>query len=174
MPGITYGDAGTNRNITGITYGDAGTNRTLIEVWYGDGGVNRLVWPPVLVTLSNASRGAVRILPDPAAALARLGVFADGFVKNSANGAAFANNYQWLLSGVASAYDVRYTTVSGSVPSGMVSGAWVNLATDQIISMSRPGGSVGTNTGVVSVDISLAGLATPLATANFTLTATVS
>lgn len=130
--------------------------------------------PTTAVFLTNTTRNALRVLPDPAAALAQLGLAADGFVKNASNGSPLSNNYQWLLSGIASAYDVRYILLSGTTPAGMTSGLWVNMATDQILSLSRTGGSVGTTTASIQVDLSLAGVASSIATATFTMNATVS
>lgn len=168
MPGITYGDAGTNRTITSITYGDAGTNRTLIQIWYGDAGTNRLVWPSQVVSLTNHS---------PYASNTGVGTITATFTLDNAGlasettlpGGTIGYAPEWLSAGTPANYDCRWTTLSGTLSTG-TAGVWQNLGTTRAWSRNA-GAGVGVMTCSGTLEIRDAATLTVLATATITLTA---
>lgn len=78
----------------------------------------------------------------------------------------------WLISGSASAYDVRATLVSGTLTAG-TTGSWLNLATTRAWSRTRTSNIAGTDTVELTIELSLAGLATPIKSASVTIEAEV-
>lgn len=78
----------------------------------------------------------------------------------------------WLLSGSASSYDVRATVVSGSVTSG-TTGSWLNLGTTREWTRQNTLDIESSQQVVLTIELSLAGAATPIDSATVTLTATV-
>jgi len=168
MPrGLAYQDGANQRNIKFLYYQDGGSLRTITEAYYQDGANLRQWWPPEYVLLNNVNANAVRVLPDANPALARIGAYADGFVKRTINAGGALNQYQWLLTGVVADYDVRLTTVSGTAPAGPALATWHNMAADQIWSLQKPGGSVGVLDYVGTVEMALAGTGVPILSATF-------
>lgn len=166
MANVYYQDGGFIRDIEEMFYQDGATQRKIVEAWYQDGANLRKIWPPALVFLTATSANAFQI--SPATATASLSVSNTGFVVRTLNGSP-SNQYTWCLVGVPADYDVRATHTSGTVPSGTF-GSWLNCGTTRTWSISR--GSIGSSTGSFLVELSEAGLATPIASATFTLTAT--
>ena len=167
MAQIYYQDGGFLRTPDYLYYQDGASTRTIVEAWYQDGANLRKVWPPDLVFLTNASAKATR--PEPGTATATLSVSNIGAVVRTINGSG-TSLYTWLIVGAASDYDVRATHISGTVPTGTF-GSWLNCGTTRSWSLSQ--GSLGTTTGSFTVELSQAGLATPIASATFTLTASI-
>lgn len=126
------------------------------------------------VNISTASANANRILPDPAAAQASLGVYADGFVKRSINGGAALNQYTWLLLGINTDYDVRLTTIAGTAPAGPALATWHNLGTDRVWTLSQAGGAVGSSSYSGTIEVRDAVSLVVLGSATFSWSATVS
>ena len=127
-----------------------------------------------LVTLSGQTASALRVSPSAPPALARLGIYADGTVKRTINAGGTTTLYNWLLLGASSDYEVLYTYVSGTVPSGPL-GTWSNCGSNQIVTLSISGASPGSASSVVSVQLRLASSGVVLAgPVNFTLNCTVS
>lgn len=67
---------------------------------------------------------------------------------------------EWLVSGVASNYEVRFTHQSGTVPSGVTYGAWLALSSTRTPSLSAsrsttPG--ITSSTGAILVELRRAG-----------------
>lgn len=136
-----------------------------------------LLRPPslvaALVVLTAASATSTRVSPSVPPATSSLGVYADGNVKRTINAGGASTLYAWKLSGLSSDYELLFTFVSGTVPSGTL-GSWTSLASDSVISLSRSGSSVGTSSSVVSAQIRLASSGVVLAgPVNFTLTCNV-
>lgn len=100
---------------------------------------------PTTVAIGSRSVGAIMF--GSGLCLARYELRNDGVAYTRRNaGADTAISGEWLVSGAASAYDVRYTHLSGDVPAftGGSLGAWINMATGTVVSVSK-----GTGLGVV-------------------------
>lgn len=172
---LHYQDGASQRNIKFLYYQDGASQRQITEAYYQDGANLRQWWPPEFVFLSNQTANANRILPDPANAQAQMGVYADGFFKRSINGGANTALFQWLLAGgTASNYDVRLTAVSGTTPSGPALATWFNLASNQVWTIVKAGGSVGTVSFTGTLEIRDAATLAILATSTITFNADVS
>lgn len=162
MP-ITYGDAGTSRNLVALTYCDGGTNRTITEAWYGDGGTNRLVFSAVnLLGLDPSSTVTTPTDASATYTLTNAGL-------EQATG--LANN-TWLSAGAASSYDVRATLSSGALTSG-TTGSWLNLGTTRSWNVTRTNNAPGTDTATLTIEIRDATSLIVLATVTVVITATV-
>lgn len=172
MPGVFYGDSGTNRTMISITYGDAGTNRTIVEMWYGDAGTNRKVWPAATVALTNHTVYASRIGAGIVNAVFELNTSGSALGATTPAGGIGDGPFagEWMLTGPSSAYDARFTIVSGTLTSGSGAGVWLNLGTTRNWGRNA-GAGIGTNTCIGTVEIRDASTLVVLATATIDLTA---
>ena len=163
MAGIYYRDGANTRAAISVTYRDGATNRAISEAWYQDGATLRKIWPAGAVALTGKAINDVKITP--ATATATLSLLSAGTVSPSSAG-------EWLVAGAASDFEVFVTVNSGALSTG-TAGSWLSLGTTLTWTVSRPGGSVGTNTANITVSIRDVATATVLASAVFTLTANV-
>ena len=90
-------------------------------------------------------------------------------VQSRANGGSLANEFQWLLSGARSDYEVRGTVITGLPTTGPV-GTWTSLGADVVWTLLRT--AAGSISCSGTIEIRPAGGGATLATATFTLTAT--
>lgn len=175
MAAISYNDAGTWRTPTTIAYNDAGTWRTLSAVHYNDAGTWRQVYSGTSVALTDHTvTGTGTASVDIASATFRLKL--DGtaeMVETDGLGGSTTTpiSGEWLLSGSASDYQARMTTVSGTLSSG-TAGSWLALSStrDWVKSRLNPAGSVSY---VGTLEISLIADSIPIVSATITLTANV-
>jgi hypothetical protein len=86
------------------------------------------------------------------------------------NDGALPATYNWLLSGVASGYELRADLVSGDTPSGSL-GTWLNLATNRTYTLSRT--TLGSKACTLDLSIRRTSDSFVLATARQTMEATV-
>lgn len=125
------------------------------------------------ISTRTAANVALGEAPGPVSATASYGLLTSGVLQiNGADGV----SGEWRLFGASADYDVRFTSVSGSVPTGVTYGAWLNLATSRVASLSASrSGSVGLTSvsGVVTVEIRNTASGLVLATATITITAEV-
>lgn len=164
---ITYDDGTANRAITEVFYKDGATQRTIVEVWYGDAGTNRLVF--------SAGGGGVNIVggtithsvADPSDASTAYFLNSTG---SEASLPAGQVSNTWLLSGIASDYEVRATLTSGSLTSG-TTGTWLSLGTSR--SWTRDRNTAGVSQAVMTIEIRNATTLVVLDSASVTLTAEV-
>lgn len=98
-----------------------------------------------------------------AGAVASYSIGTDGYVR--INGVPFGT---WLKSGLAAAYDVHATVVSGSVSSG-TTGSWLPLTSTQTWSRNRA--TVGLNSVTLFIEIALTGTTVALDSATVTIEA---
>lgn len=82
---------------------------------------------------------------DPANALVTLTAEASGMMVGTGGA-----SYAWLLSGLASAYEIRADVSSGSLSSG-TTGSWLNMGTDRSWTVSRT--TLGTNSCTLQFQI---------------------
>jgi hypothetical protein len=170
MPDIYYQDGANQRHITGIYYQDGANLRTLQEVYYQDGANLRLVWTnaPATVYLEDAAQSGRAIAPSTASAT--INFTSGGLVQSRANSNPYALLFTWLLSGAASAYQIRATVSSGTSPAGSALNTWLNMGVDNLWVLSRS--TSGTSTSVLTIEIRDVATSTIRASATFTLQAT--
>jgi hypothetical protein len=165
VPGIYYQDGANQRAASALYYQDGASLRTITEAWYQDGANLRKIWPAAVVALTNHSPTTFA-----GGGTATASFIMDNTGVASGVGTSGGGTYsgEWMIVGPASAYDVRFTIVSGALTSG-TAGSWLNLATSRTWTVQR--GTPGTNMCQGTVEIRDATTLAVLATAAITLTA---
>jgi hypothetical protein len=129
------------------------------------GGVN--------ITPRTALNRVTNVLPASASATASYGLLNTGVLQLHGAGGVSG---EWMTSGAVADYDVRFTATSGTTPSGVTYGTWLNLATSRVPSLtanraSGAGVGVTTVTGTITVEIRATGSGVVLDTESITITA---
>lgn len=125
---------------------------------------------PPTVELDGGSIGSFTLSPDDSSIT--LSISPDGTLKQSQNFAASTSFETWLLSGSASAWDVRATLLSGALSSG-TTGVWANCGGTSAWTVQRTSNVVGSNTATIRLELRPAGGGAVAAAGDYTLTATV-
>lgn len=116
-----------------------------------------------------------RVSPDSAFASSEYQLSSDGvaYFNRAAQTDGFIPG-QWRIVGNSSDYDVRFSLVSGAA-TGSAFNVWLNLGSTRsvLVSASRSGVGISTQSGVVFVEIRNTASGIVLATATITLEATV-
>lgn len=121
------------------------------------------------VSLSNETISALSVSPADASASYRLN--ANGLVQGIRNGST-ATEGTWLLGGSAGAFEVRATTVSGSLDSG-TTGSWLNMGSTHTWTRTRTADTSGTSQWTGTIEIRDVATQTLQASATVTLEAEV-
>lgn len=121
-----------------------------------------------------ASKSLTRFSVDPANAHVGFRVHSDGTLDGAAGTSlSWSQNLgTWLVARVAADYDVRATLVSGDVPDGEATGDWVNCGTTRSWSHSVLT-IVAPKQSQLLIELSFAGLQTPIDSCTVNLHATV-
>lgn len=105
----------------------------------------------------------------PANALGRFRMSSDGDAYRGDTAGVFTSIFTWLTGlGAASDYEVRWTTVSGTLTGG-TDGAWESLGTTRNWTRNRTSDTPGTTTVVGTVEIRNASTLVVLASATITI-----
>jgi len=170
-----FNDGGTWRKITKFGFNDGGVWRTIQKAYFNDGGTWRQFFVYFTPSLTGQSRTDTGSLGSDGSSLATLSLNTDGTgsIVRSVVGDSFPCNWgSPTTTGIGASYWARVTITSGSLSSG-TTGSWLQLNVARNWARNRVGG-VGTNTCTFTLDIaSDSGGASIVATASFTLTATL-
>lgn len=95
----------------------------------------------------------------------------DGTVKEIDNGGTTTHE-TWILDGAVGDYEVRFSSLSGTAPSGTLD-TWLPLSSNQDITMTRTDDTSGTTSGHVWVEIRKAGEGSSMVIQDLDMQATV-
>jgi hypothetical protein len=123
--------------------------------------------PVVALSFTSASRTTVA----PTGATATWQLLSTGIGKATKSNGTF-NTWTWLLSGLASDYQISMALVSGATPSGDPLSSWLSLSSSRSWFVSR-GGTFGTTISNLQVSIKNVATGIIVATAAITITANV-
>lgn len=162
---IDVGVGGVFKAVPDMWVGVTSAWKKVSDGWVGVGGVWKQFYTSVAVNLLGLDPYGVAITPDDSTAVYTL-------TSSGLEAATGLSDSTWLLSGVASDYDVRVTVTAGTLTSG-TAGAWLNLGTNRSWSKVNPSNISSVQTVSMTVEISLAGAGVPIASAAVVITAEV-
>lgn len=127
------------------------------------------------VQFANRGLTSSQVVPPSATATRTYVVNNSGITQTSNNGGAATTLETWLLAGAAADYEIRMTTVSGTIFSGPAFGVWHSAASGLTWGISRSGGapSAGTTTGTALLECRRASDGVIVASATINLEATL-
>lgn len=164
------GVGGVWKEVKTPSVGVGGVWKAVSKAWIGVGGV----WKDFYIALSASLTGTTvtHTAISPANATAGLKVDNDGYVYRL-NGSTYTQLGQWLLAGLNSEFECRWTNTSGTLSSG-TAGAWANCSTDQGWNVAYNTNAVGNKICAGLLEIRMAAAPnTVLASASYSLEAYV-
>jgi hypothetical protein len=160
---LSVGVSGTWKTVAQLSVGVGGAWKTVTAGWVGVAGV----WKQFYAALDLIGGYAYAQSTSPADATATYALTNTGLEQRTG-----LSDNTWLLSGSASDYDVRATLLTGTLTSG-TTGSWLSLGTTRSWVRTRTLNIPGTDVVTLTIDLSLAGAATIIATASVTIEAEV-
>lgn len=158
---LHVGVAGAWKTVSQTFVGVGGAWKAVVGIWVGVAGA----WRQVLAAVNLVGGYAYGSAVAPADATSTYSLTNAGLEQRSGSA-----DTTWLTSGVAADYDVRATVTGGTLTSG-ATGSWINLGTTRSWVRTRTINVAGSDVVTLTIEISLAGAATAIATAAVTIEA---